>query len=259
MISCYLQGGLGNQLFQIATTLSFAWDNNIDPAFNFNTHYLPLQGNKANTYKENIYKNLKMIDEATWRRLRIYNEPNFYYNKIPKNLTNILLNGYFQSEKYFINNREEILKVFSPTQKIREEISKYNDLLKNKTCSVHIRRGDYLKFPKEHLLQTKEYYHNSFNDFDSDVHFIVFSDDIKWCKENLKHKNIHFIDDHLDYINLYLMSLCDNNIIANSSFSWWGAWLNQNKNKKIIAPKKWFGENKKLETKDLIPNRWKII
>ena len=259
MVSCFLQGGLGNQLFQIATTISYANDNDIDPVFNFGTHFLPLQGNKANTYKENIFKNLKEIDEVSWSSFKIYNEPNFYYNKIPTNLSvnNILLNGYFQSEKYFINCRKKILNTVQPTKEIIKYMEKYKNLFSKKTCSVHIRRGDYLKFPKEHPVLSKEYYYNAFNEFDNETNFLLFSDDIIWCKNNLNHKHLHFIDEKLDYINLYLMSLCDNNIIANSSFSWWGAWLNKNQNKKIIAPNVWFGENKKLETKDIIPKKWK--
>jgi hypothetical protein len=86
--------------------------------------------------------------------------------------------------------------------------------------------------------------------------FIVFSDDEKWIKENIKGKNIIYIQRNHDYIDLYLMSQCNHNIIANSTFSWWGAWLNNNQNKKVVAPTKWFGVNKKLDTKDLIPETW---
>ena len=168
-----------------------------------------------------------------------------------------MLHGFFQSEKYFHHNRKKILEYFKPTLEIKNQLmDKCNDLLSGKTCSVHVRRGDYLKFPKEHPTLQPEYYYNSFNEFDDDTTFLMFSDDIEWCKENIKGYNIHYIDESLDFLNIYLMSLCDNNIIANSSFSWWGAWLNENPEKKVIAPKIWFGENKKLETKDIIPESW---
>jgi len=121
---------------------------------------------------------------------------------------------------------------------------------------VHIRRGDYLNKIHKHPTQPKEYYYSAFSQFNEDIHFLIFSDDIEWCKNNLKYKYLYFIEEELDYISLYLMSLCNHNIIANSSFSWWGAWLNQETNKKVIAPSNWFGKNKKLNTKDLIPSKW---
>jgi hypothetical protein len=87
---------------------------------------------------------------------------------------------------------------------------------------------------------------------------LIFSDDINWCKNNLliKNKNIFFIEGNQDYIDLWLMSMCKNNIMANSTFSWWGAWLNKNPNKKVFVPRTWFGNMIKHNTKDLIPNTW---
>jgi hypothetical protein len=104
-----------------------------------------------------------------------------------------------------------------------------------------------------------DYYRNAIAEFSDDTRFLVFSDDIQWCKENFKGDNFHFIEGEKDYVDLYLMSLCNNNIIANSSFSWWGAWLNNTPNKKVIAPKQWFGKAKQLNTKDLIPETWIIL
>jgi len=261
MISCFLQGGLGNQLFQISTTLSFAWDNNIEPVFNFSTHHLPLQGNKANTYKDNLYRNLNPIEFPKYTKFSVYDEPNFYHCNIPNHIkkNNYILKGFFQSEKYFFHNRNKIIELFGSSKEIKNHIKKYENILKKNTCSVHIRRGDYIKFPKEHPILKMDYYRKSMGEFNKNTKFLIFSDDIKWCKDNLKGADLIFIDEPKDYINLFLMSLCDNNIIANSSFSWWGAWLNENPNKKVIAPKNWFGINKKLDIKDLIPNKWKKI
>jgi hypothetical protein len=86
--------------------------------------------------------------------------------------------------------------------------------------------------------------------------FLVFSDDINWCEENLKLENSIYINDEKDYNELYLMSLCDNNIIANSSFSWWGAWLNKNDDKLVVGPTKWFGPAINHKTSDILPDEW---
>jgi len=257
MISCFLQGGLGNQLFQIATTVSFALDNDIEPVFNLSTHYLPLQGNRAIKYKDNLYHNLKLIDVSEYNKFNIYTEPKFSYNIIPDQLKqgNYILKGFFQSEKYFLHNRNKIIDLFNPKEILNNQLIKYTPLLDGNTCSIHIRRGDYIKFPNEHPILKIDYYEKAMKGIGMDVKFLIFSDDILWCKNNLKGDNLFFIDDH-DYVSLCLMSLCENNIIANSSFSWWGAWLNENKNKKVIAPKSWFGKNKNLNIKDIIPDTW---
>jgi hypothetical protein len=260
MISCFLQGGLGNQMFQIAATLSFAWENGVESEFNLNIHNLPLQGNKAIIYKDIFFKNLKLTDDNLLNKCKIYTEPNFHYDTIPDYVSkeNYLLNGYFQSEKYFIKYRDKIVDYFKPNNDIELYLKKYDNILEGNTCSIHVRRGDYLRFPNDHPILTIDYYKKSMQLF-NDSKFLIFSDDIIWCKENFSGDNICFINDEPDYINLYLMSLCKNNIIANSSFSWWGAWLNKNNNKKIIGPKYWFGSNKNLNTKDLLPNKWIIL
>jgi hypothetical protein len=152
-----------------------------------------------------------------------------------------------------------LLDYFKPNEEMDEYLKKYHNLLDDNTCSVHIRRGDYLRFPNDHPTLLNDYYFKSFDKMKKNTKFIVFSDDITWCKDNIKGNNMFYIEDETDYVNLILMSLCKHNIIANSSFSWWGAWLNKNKNKKVIAPKIWFGPNKNLNTKDLIPNKWITI
>lgn len=255
MISCLLQGGLGNQLFQVSAALSLSKDLGVDCLFPFDNHYLPLQGNKANTYIDNIFCNLKPLEQIHYNTLKVVNESNFSYNKLPI-IDNIILKGFFQSEKYFKHNESFIRKIFKMNEKTKDLIDTHKHIFKGNTCSIHVRRGDYLKFPNEHPVLSIEYYKKAMGYFNDDTTFIIFSDDEKWAKENIKGKNVIYIQRNIDYIDLYLMSMCDNNIIANSSFSWWGAWLNENQNKKVIAPSQWFGINKKLDTKDLIPENW---
>jgi len=122
---------------------------------------------------------------------------------------------------------------------------------------LHVRRGDYLQLPTHHPTCTIDYYHKALANFDGKV--LVFSDDIDWCRKTFQDPRFEFVKGNLDYIDLYLMSMCKNNIIANSSFSWWAAWLNDNKDKKVIAPKKWFGPAISHNTMDLYPKKWRLL
>jgi len=256
MIGTFLQGGLGNYMFQIAVSYSIAIDNNTDSVFNIN-NAVRVHKN-INEYKNNILRNVKIIPNPQYKIQ--YIEPSFEYKKI-NYIDGLYLVGYFQSEKYFLHNRSSILKLFEPTKSDKEYINKkYHHLLNKKNCSVHVRRGDYLKIQDHHVLCSLDYYKEASKIIGEDTNFIIFSDDIQWCKENLHFKNCHYIENENDYIEMYLMSMCDDNIIANSSFSWWGAWLNQNKDKKVIAPKKWFGQSKSnLITKDIYAEKWLVI
>jgi len=253
MISCYLQGGLGNYMFQIATTYSLSKDYGFDITFS-TKNYLK-KHNSINYYKNNVFRKLKF--DLSFTQEFLYTEPEFSYKKISIR-DNTKLNGYFQSEKYFLHNRNLIIDLFSATDNDLSYINnKYKDILNKKTCSIHVRRGDYLNLQNHHPICAIDYYKSAINIIGNDHTFLVFSDDIGWCKKNFKGNNFVFIENEKDYIDIYLMSLCDNNIIANSTFSWWGAWLNKNKNKKIIIPRIWFGNAKNnLPTKDLYPDGW---
>jgi hypothetical protein len=237
MITCFLQGGLGNQLFQIATTTALALRNNDFACFDIDGHRIGLQGRNASNYKTNIYRNL--LDHKLDTDI-IFNQNGHHYEEIPYQ-ENLKLIGYFQSEKYFEDYKEYILKLFEPTEEILQYINeKYGDILNKNTCSINVRHGDYLRFPNHHPICSMEYYETAISHFNGTT-FLVFSDNINWCKNNFIGDNFIFIEGEKDYVDLYLISMCKNNIIANSSFSWWGSWLNKNENKKIIAPSVWFG------------------
>jgi hypothetical protein len=253
MITCELMGGLGNQLFQIATTIYLAKENNDDFCFDIDTHNVHWQGNKASVYRGSIYSRLK---NETFDVENTFNENGHEFKKIDYK-TNMKIVGYFQSEKYFSKYRDNILDLFKPTDEINNYISeKYGNYLNKKTCSLHVRHGDYLTLAAHHQPLQMKYYQEAIKHFDSDTLFIVFSDDIEWCKSVFKGDNFIFIENESDIIDLYLMSMCKNNIIANSSFSWWGSWLNKNENKKVIAPSKWFGPaNAHLKTDDIYTDK----
>jgi hypothetical protein len=254
MVSSDLIGGLGNKMFQISAAYSLSIDNNDECLFeikNFSNAHQTVP-----TYFENIFRK---INFGIFNPKNHYQEPFFHYKSIDYSY-DLLISGYFQSEKYFKHNRKKILDLFSIDDHSLNYINKkYGKLLENKTCSIHIRRGDYLSLPNHHPICDISYYLESIENFDKDTLFLIFSNDIEWCKQNLSLDNKIFVENEKDYIDIWLMSLCDHNIIANSSFSWWGAWLNENQNKKVIAPKNWFGSAINHNTKDLYCDGWVLI
>ena len=254
MITCKLQGGLGNQMFQIAAITSLAWKNNDIAKFDLNSHYLPSQGRKAHNYIDNIFRNVEFNDNIEIDS--VYNEGGHQYVDMPY-VKNSRFIGYFQSEKYFEDHVLKIKDLFSIDENTKNYIfEKYNDILKKKPTSIHIRRGDYLKFKDVHPVCKKEYYIEAMKRLPSDTEYLIFSDDPDWCLKSFAMKKFTVIRGEADFVDLFLMSLCQNNIIANSSFSWWAAWLNINEGKKIFAPKAWFGAAGPQYTDDIIPNSW---
>jgi len=252
--------GLCNQMFQIAAAISYAWDNDFDAIF-------PVlkDKNKYGTYTNNIFRKLNIENELPREHgsasYGLFKEEGFLYNPIPKRDQSFIIHdSYLQSEKYFCHNRDLILDLFEAREKdIEYLMKKYGEVIeKENTVSCHIRRGDYIKLKTSHIpLWESDYYKNALDEFD-DPFLIIFSDDIEWCKEYFSNEKILFVEEE-DYLELYLMSMCKNNIIANSSFSWWGAWLNKNSNKKIIAPSQWFGPEHVVTDNDLVPEKWIVI
>jgi hypothetical protein len=236
-------GRLGNQLFQIAATIGIAKRNNTEYYFpnwaysKFFSTCIPVRNEKKNTHR--------------------YSETSFSYQDVVLNKDHDWdLYGYFQSERYFSHCSNAIRNYFTFRKEIAETILfSYKDVLSTENVSVHIRRGDYLTKPDYHTNLSVEWYDKALSFFSPGITKIIFSDDIPWCKETLKWDNIIYTDGN-ECEDILLMSLCMNNIIANSSFSWWGAWLNENESKKVIAPVKWFGPATSADTKDITPPTW---
>lgn len=256
MITCYLQGGLGNQMFQIAAVTALAIENNDIAVFDKRNHNLPLQGRKADCYIDNVFRNINFSDSI--KTMNFYKEEEFFYKKIPYR-ESLTVSGYFQSEKYFYSHEKQIRELFSPSEKtINYLLDKYPQIAKQGVTSIHVRRGDYLKFKDIHPPCSLKYYVEATKKF-KNSDFFVFSDDPDWCQKVFKSEKFTIISEEQDYNELYLMSMCKNNIIANSSFSWWAAWLNKNQNKTIIAPKQWFGPSAQMTCRDVIPEKWSRI
>jgi hypothetical protein len=256
MISTRLQGGLGNQMFQISAAHALATRNNDIAVFNFNDCFTPLQGHTSNRYRHNILSKINIVD--SYQYSVFYNEPRFGYEELPY-INNMLLNGCFQSEKYFLDCKQEIIDLFpiSDLHKsfIRKMVPIFNNLDKPIT-SVNIRRGDYLKNPSFHLPCPYEYFKKAM-DMIGDSYFIFLSDDLDWAIEKFSDSPNNFFprlnDDILD---LTLMTMCNNNILSNSTFSWWGTYLNQNSNVIRIGPERWFGPAGHQDYGDVLPQNW---
>jgi hypothetical protein len=258
MITSYLMGGLGNILFQISAALSVGYKTNKPVKFSYTDHYLQFSGRNSSNYRDNILLKINFTEESfSYNDFFSYHEPSYSYKEIPTQVDSLILKGYFQSEKYFKEFEENIRDMFCETKDISEYINKkFSNICFDECTSLHVRRGDYLQFPETHPICDTEYYNNAVSLIGETKNILIFSDDITWCKNNLFFNNMIFIEGEKDYIDLYLMSRCKNNIIANSTFSWWGAWLNNNANKKIIAPIKWFGSKAPKDVYDLIPDSW---
>ncbi len=284
-------GGLGNQMFQYAAAKTLAEHHRVPMKVDLS--FLNDRSAKENfTFREYELDCFDTsIDIATKNELSTFNRKNrfigfmksligistpmhyyeqsFYYNESFYELPNeILLEGYFQSEKYFIQIRSLLLENFkwrSPATGFN--LSLIENIKSTNSVSLHIRRGDFVEnkvINSIHGLCDINYYQRAITHVNSimqNTTFFIFSDDINWAKQELgMTSNVIYIDHNIgkeSYWDMRLMSYCKHNIIANSSFSWWGAWLNTNKSKIVIAPKIWFNNyNLNLQTENLIPHEW---
>ena len=179
---------------------------------------------------------------------------------------NILLSGYWQSENYFLEIRDILLNEISPKYKLRPEYGQAKSKIDlSESVAIHVRRGDYVSNPRSANLNgvlPLRYYQNALDYIKLNLnhpHFFVFSDDIPWVKSHFdfrgeNHTFIEGVKDPNAIEELELMRSCKHHIIANSSFSWWGAWLGSNKNQVVIAPSQWYAS--KLTPPELLPPQW---
>lgn len=251
MIITKLKGGLGNQMFQYAATISAAVDHNEPYLFDLSFFTKPKRGGLLlDKFPRTKIQTTQGNDNLPVRF------DNFVFDPI---LKDTYLDGFWQSEKYFINNESIIRDHFDLTKSYSKYVHKKYPILAEDTISIHIRRGDYLNKPGQFPTQSLDYYSAAFETLYNNQQLIILSDDIQWCKDNFKFPNMHFISEESDIVDLYIMSICKNNIISNSSFSWWGAWLNNNSEKTVIAPKTWFGPEMLLNQSDIIPLTWTTL
>lgn len=242
MVSFRAMGRAGNFLFSAASSYGYARRNNLEWSVpNWTTHdfWSPLY------LQHLVHPNYDRREDV------LINENGMQFQKISfredwRGL-NIVLNGFYQSEKYFSEYREDIWKLFNYPYEFKEGY-----------VSCHVRRGDYLILPQKHPEVTKEWYEQAMSKFEG-YKFRFYSDDLNWCKNNFGNRNdCEFSEGKTIEQDLYEASWCEHNICSASTFSWWQMYLNQNKNKIVIFPQKWFQDGwDGLDTKDILPE-WAI-
>mgnify|MGYP001259004649 FL=1 len=246
--------GLGNQMFQVASAVGYGIKHGHTPVFN-----IPKSPHEEDPiYIEHCFYSLNK--ESLSNPHLISETASSIYSSIPFVDGDVCLDGYFQSPKYFADEGY-IRSLLSLSTQDDESIKKrYSDILKKDTVSIHIRRGDYLLESQKtiHPMLPAKYYKKALDEIEHDT-VLCFSDDIKWCKKNLRFKNVFFVEGNTSWEDMHLMSLCNNNIISNSTFSWWAAFLNKNKNKRVIFPSRWFGDEYEHKTDDMFPSSWNSI
>jgi hypothetical protein len=273
MVIVKLTGGLGNQMFQYACgrylneikkaelelDLKSLQDKSPRPDFTFRDYQLNVFNiiekfasekdvqsfiKPSSFFKKNIFKIRQKIKPAI-----IITESNYSLKDLKK-VSDIYLEGYFQNEKYFKEIQNILIKEFSLKSRLNESyIEIQNQIISCNSVSVHVRRGDYVSNAvtnNYHGICDLDYYEKAISAIAAKIsapHFFIFSDDIGWARENLKSQwSLTFVSGGKNFEDLSLMSQCKHNIIANSSFSWWGGWLNRYSEKIVIGPLKWFND-----------------
>jgi len=286
MIISQLTGGLGNQMFQYALGFSLAKKLRTEFKYKFvnfqgatprnieidNLKISSIPASPTDLKEIGYPTNLlsKILSKFGLKASLVRSEKSFNFEKSALNLPDSsYIQGYWQSEKYFIDFENDIRKEFRfkvPSTKKNDEI--LEEIHSSNSVSVHVRRGDYVADTKTNAFHGTcdlKYYEKAMALIEKKIKnpvYFFFSDDPEWVKMNLKSEHKKYYVDwnqgNQSYIDMHLMSKCKHNIIANSSFSWWGAWLNSNPTKIVIAPKKWFSDIT-VNTSDLVPKTWDKI
>lgn len=281
-ITCKLMGGLGNQLFQIFATIAYGMNHNCEVVFEYTTDIR--SGIKRYTFWDSFLSSLQKyttknsnhsLVQPYLNNFPVYNEPHFHYIEVPyqDNIEYLSLKGYFQSYKYFVSYWDEIQTLISLDTKQQKTREKYCDVLNNYyNISMHFRVGDYKDKPNFHPIMKEDYYNKcidritTYTDKTNIQVIYFYEEDDEDCVRpiisslEMKFPDITFTGvDHAisDWEQLLLMSCCHSNIIANSTFSWWAAYMNNEKDKMVCYPTNWFGESLSTHnTADLFPNEW---
>ena len=251
-------GQLGNQMFQYAALYGAAFIRGKQLC-------IPSEGHRLREVFK--LKSAKSLIENSI--VAIYQEPSFEFNPnlwcIPDGVD---LHGYFQSEMYFAHCQDRIREEFEFCDGVKSGADEYLNQIKfqfdHPCVSIHVRRGDYLGLSNYHTNLPIQHYRKLAFDIrnsaqDVKVTFLVFSDDMEWCKENLGIEDTVYIDSGYDAVDLQIMTRCNAHIIANSSFSWWGAWLSNCNRQNVFAPASWFGPDGPKNWETIYAQGWRRV
>ena len=242
-----MTGQLGNQLFVVAAASALAWDNNAEA-------YFPTLISPTEIYKHVFFRCKLVVPNIPIDY--IWQEPRYGYDSIPF-CSNMQIRGYFQSEKYFVHHREKILQLLAPSFKDMTYFRKKYDWLIQHPNTVGVQlRYYYLEIPgaTDYMQYGMDYLEKAMSLFPEDSLFVVTTNNVEHTRKSMPKwaKNVVFLEEP-HYMCLHLQSLCKHNIISNSTFGWWGAWLNKNPNKIVVCPSAWMNG---LDVSDTIPQEW---
>jgi len=256
-------GQLGNQMFQYAALMGVADKHGYQ--YTIPDHKERIKDSLGNILRIELFDAFNITPHQTGYLLAdgVQSELHFHFDQefLDKCPDNVSLVGYFQSEKYFKHIEDKVRNEFSFKREHLEVCEPHRPHMQGR-ISLHIRRGDFLINSLNHHNLSMRYYENALKEFPEDQDVMIFSDDPMWCKDQELFASDRFsvCDSGNPYVDLCLMSMCSDFIIANSTFSWWGAWLSRAKDKIVVYPSQWFGTNNadKL-TKDLFPEEWRMV
>lgn len=278
------KGWLGNTMFQYAALKGIAAYRGFEYCIPPNDSTRVSNYLLHDVFKLNDVKHLGYIGQPTYKH-RTSDDPchstTFYFNQefMDECPDEVSICGFFQSEKWFKHIEDDIRRDFEFVDEIFDECKSLIETFDVAPIFLHVRRGDYVKRPQYHYNLALDYFGEALNHFDEDIPVLVFSDDIDWCKQQIIFEPDRFYfsetDDRMPinswlsnqgyeqsalipYNDLCLMSLCNGGIISNSSFSWWGAWLQRNRTRPIVCPNKdkWGGPLNTLDHSDVCPDSW---
>lgn len=260
-VEAEILGQLGNNLFIVAAAQALAWDNDAGAYFPELQYNRFIDIRKTVSLLHHVFFRCNLSEPPSKITSHWY-EPSIDYHKIPFN-NGLKIHGYFPTEKYFAHHREKILNLFAPHPDDLKYIrTKYHWLIDHpNTVSIQLRK--YFEDPNGTIFVQygKDYVRKAMKHFSDNALFLVFSNDMNFAKENIPEEmlsHVKFIENEPHYIDLHLISLCKHNIISNSTFGWWGAWLNQNPSKKVITPERYYHplKDKEHPTNDYFPDGW---
>jgi hypothetical protein len=292
MVAVVITGGLGNQMFQYASAKALAIRLKQPFFLDISSFEADIPNVAKRTFELDLFPNLKPAFLKSFKTSGFY-QLTRWDNRLKKLLgirigsvlhenthsfnesiltvkPPVLLKGYWQTEKYFQNIRDVILKVFEFPRLSETDINTalLEEIDKSEAVAVHVRRGDYIAYESTHNFHgvcNIGYYENAIRFFIDNYpgcRFYFFSDEPEWVQSNLMQNGINGKVISVNkgansWKDMLLMSKCKHNVIANSSFSWWGAWLNQHSQKKVIAPSRWFKTSDPFyEPNDIVPENW---
>lgn len=234
-VTCQMIGRIGNQMFQIAHGLNQALVHN-------RQFVAPRLETDVLQYKDNIFRQIDFaIDNTQTISNSVRVESTFHFNKVePVKERPTVFVGFYQSEKYFRENNNYIKIIFGPTEEFKINCLRKYPFINDNVTVINVRRGDYLTQPENHPVVTKEVYLKCLEQIPNVKNIMIISDDIPWCRENFSSLNAVFCD-YWNWEAMWCMSMCKNFVIANSTFSWWGAFLGEKEDSTVVLADTWFG------------------